>query len=147
MGITAAHRQLPQRRLQAPWLRAHRQQSARHVAHAVDRLIDQRGHLADGAGQLRAFQMNFFRDAGQHERNTGQFLAEPVVQVAADALALAQRDLQQIALPLLALGDLRVRQPRPARRKAEQHPALPGRGLEQLHEQGLAGGGRDAVES
>ena len=76
--------------------------------------------------------MNFFRDAGQHERNTGQFLAEPVVQVAADALALAQRDLQQIALPLLALGDLRVRQPRPARRKAEQHPALPGRGLEQL---------------
>src|ERR1022692_1414357 len=122
----AAIGQAVQRLEQSALLDTDRQQASRQAASAVDRSIDQNDALVDrlhGVGRV-AFEAS--REAAQHQRDARQLLAEPVVQIAADALALAARGLEYFPLEALAFGDIAYRE-RDARADAlalDQHRAV-----------------------
>ena len=96
-----------QRRHQPVSGELHRQQSMRQLARHPDRLIDElceaRGFVRFGAHRPRP-QLLFEHLA--EECDAGEVLAEPVVQVLADAPLLALAGVENRAFELLAIGDV-----------------------------------------
>src|SRR5579862_3286660 len=104
--IAAAGRELAQREGQSAALGAHGQEAAGQRAGRLDRLIHQTVDLVDAGDPLGAVGLEARREAAQHERDAGELLAETVMQVAADGLALPARDVENLLLETLALGDV-----------------------------------------
>src|SRR5258705_2763968 len=99
-------REAAQLKYESAAVQAHGREAARERASAFDRVVHEHDDLVDVGGEARIALADPAREATQHERDAGQFLAEPVVQVAADALLFAVRDLDDLVLQLLALGNV-----------------------------------------
>ena len=79
--------------------------------------------------QCRRFALGAILEPAQQQRDAGQLLAEPVVQIVADALLLAVADLEHFAFELAARG--RVLEHRQPEAFAPQHQRGDGRFDEQ----------------
>ena len=104
--FAGAIRKTAQREEQAAPIEAYRRESARERTRALDRVIDEHHDFIGVGRQRRVGLLDLAGEASQHERNTGKFLAEAVVQIAADTLLLAIRDFDDLVLEPLALRDV-----------------------------------------
>src|SRR5262249_10117989 len=106
ISLTGTRRQRLDSRSQPTALAADGRQSARKRAGALDRAVDDGDHFFDVFPRAGAFFAQLSSHAAQHQSNTREVLAEPIVQVAADPLLLAIGDLDDLALEALALAEI-----------------------------------------
>src|SRR5580658_4988733 len=104
--IAAARRQLAQRERQSAAFGAYGQQAAGKRARRLDRMIHQADDLVDAGDPLGTVMLEARRETAQHERDPGELLAETVVQIAPDGLALPARHVENLLFETLALGNV-----------------------------------------
>lgn len=102
--------EIPERGGETPGFMAHRQEPARERPDILDRLIHQTHDFIDRPQGIRAALPDLCGQAAQHQRHTGQFLPQVIVQVAADALPLMAGDLEDSPLQALVLRSLMSRE-------------------------------------
>ena len=103
----ASARERTQRRRQSAALDADRGNTACQSARAIDRTVDERHDFLGVCTPALAFsRLSRPTRLRQHQRHTGELLAQAVVQIAADAPLLAVGDVDDLALELAPLRDV-----------------------------------------
>jgi hypothetical protein len=106
--------QVLERRFEAAGLKLHGAKAAGERARLGDRFLDQGG---DGRGLLGfgpALHLQLVAQRGAEAGDAGEVLAQPVVEIAADAVFFRIADAQQFALDELSLRDVAAEEKRPA---------------------------------
>ncbi len=103
MSVQRATRVL-QRFGQTAAFQIHRRQTARQRARALNRARHQIGDLGDLRRVLRRLSRHLHLEAFHQQRQTGELLAQAVVQIAAEAALLAIGDFEDLLLQLFALS-------------------------------------------
>ena len=94
------------RRFKTVFLEFDRQQKLAEASRVVDRFFDQICDFRGLAGRLASFRLEGLRKRLAQESDSGEELAEPVMQVASDAFSLTLPGLEDLLLEQALLGDV-----------------------------------------